>query len=207
MKKAIVFFLCILNALMSVWAQDSLIMNNGKHYKGKVVAFNKAETVLRFEVQKKKKFNTKDFQRDDIFAIYYKDSVSRILYTPLVTDEETMTLEEMSSFVAGENLAQYRYHAPWASAIGAVTGAGMFYIGMWGVAVPVAYVGLVSAMPTLPKAKKYFPPEKLNDDYYVDGFNQIARRKKLINAAIGSAASLLICGTITAVLTFKNYND
>ncbi|HNW88645.1 MAG TPA: hypothetical protein PKN48_03225 [Bacteroidales bacterium] len=207
LKGSLLVVLCGLFAVTVVFAQDSLIMNNGKHYTGKAVAFNQAGTVLRFQVQKKHKLKTKDLQKTDIFAIYYKDSISRVLYEPLLTDEESLTVDEMHSFVSGENLAQYRYHAPWASAIGAATGAGMFYIGMWGVAVPAAYVGLVAAMPTYPKAKKYFPPEKLNDELYVDGFKSVARRKKLVNAAIGSAASILVCGTITAIWTFKYYND
>jgi len=182
-------------------------MYSGTHYKGKIVEFNKSKTVLRFQIQKKRRIKTMDLQVADVFAITYKDSVSRILYAPLLTDEEPLTVDQMQSFVAGENLARYRYHAPWASAIGAFTGVGLLNIGMWGVAIPAAYVGVVAAMPTLPKAKKYFPTEKLNDEYYVEGFKYVARRKKLRNAAIGSAASLVVCGTIAAIWSFKYYND
>jgi hypothetical protein len=194
-------------------AHDSLIMYSGKHYKGKIVDFNRNKALFHMQFQNGKKLKTKVFKTEDVFALYYKDSVSQVLYNPLFVDtenldgEKPLTVEEMQSFVAGENLAQYRYHAPWSSAIGAVTGVGLFYLGIWGVAFPAVYVGVVAAMPTLPKAKKYFAPEKLNDELYVAGFKNVAKRKKLINAAIGSAASLLICGTITAILTFKNYND
>ncbi len=207
MKKVLVFSFCTLFVLLNAIAQDSLIMFNGKHYKGNVVGFNNNTTVFKLEYQKKNKIKFKVLPKEDVFAIYYKDSVSQILYTPLITDEQPLSLEEMKSFVAGENLAQYKYHAPWAAAVGAVTGAGMFNLGMWGVTIPAAYVGVVAAVPTKPKSKKYFPPEKLNDQYYVDGFKYVAKRKKLKSAAIGSAASLLVCGTIAAIFTFKYYND
>jgi len=207
MKKVLVFSICIFFVLLNVVAQDSLILFNGKHYKGEVVEFNKNTTVLKLQYQKRNKLKTKVLPKEDVFAIYYKDSVSQILYSPLITDEQPLSLEEMQSFVAGENLAQYKYHAPWAAAVGALTGAGMFNLGMWGVVIPAAYVGVVAAVPTKPKSKKYFPPEKLNDQSYVDGFKYVAKRKKLKSAAIGSAASLLVCGTIAAILTFKYYND
>jgi len=206
-KGFLLIVFCGLLTCTGAYAQDSLILYSGKHYKGKIVDYNKNSTVLSMQFQKRNKLKTKVLRAEDVFALYYKDSVGKILYAPLITEEQPVSLEQMRSYITGENLAQYRYHAPWASAVGAVSGVGILFMGIWGVAVPAAYVGTVAAMPTLPKNKKYFPPEKLNDEYYVDGFKQVARRKKITNAAIGSAASVLVCGTIAAILTFKYYNN
>lgn len=206
-KKIIFLSICSLFVSTDILAQDSIILYSGKQYKGEVINYNNNQTLFRFQYHKKNKIKTKVLQKEDVFAIYYKDSISQILYTPLITDEQPLTVEEMKSFVAGENLAQYHYHAPWAAAVGAVTGIGLFPLNMWGVAIPGAYVGVIAAMPTKPKTKKYFPPEKLNDEIYIDGFKYVAKRKKLVNAAIGSAASIIVCGTIAAILFFKFGND
>lgn len=207
LKGFLILVFCGLFFSAGLAAQDSIVIYTGKYYKGKILDFDRNKAGFHLQYQKKSKLKTRVFRTEDVFALYYKDSASQILYAPLITEEEPFSVDEMTRFVAGENLAQYRYHAPWASVIGAVTGIGMFNLGMWGVAIPAAYVGFTAAMPTLPKAKKYFPAEKLNDDVYVDGFKYVAKRKKLVNAAIGSAASLVVCGTIAAIITFKYYND
>ncbi|MCK9612654.1 MAG: hypothetical protein PHR81_07215 [Bacteroidales bacterium] len=207
MRKAVIFVYIFFVVVASVKSQDSIVMFNGKHFKGNVIEFNKNETLLHLEVQKKKSIKTKILKKEDVFAIHFKDSISLVLYTPLITDEQPLTVEEMEDFIAGEHLAQYRYHAPWASAVGAVTGAGLFNLGMWGILIPGAYLGVAAAVPVKPTKKKYFPADKINNEYYIDGFKHIARRKKIVNAAIGSAASVLVCGTIAAILSFKHYND
>ncbi len=207
MRRKLYITFLVLTVSGFVYAQDSLIMYNGQYYKGKVIEFNNNDTKLKFEVQKKNKSKIKLVQRADVFAIYYKDSISRVFYEPLMTEERPWTTDEIGRYIAGENLARYRYHAPWASAVGAVTGVGLLQIGMFGIAVPAAYMGVVAAIPVNPKSKKYFPTEKLNDEYYVEGFKYVARRKKLVNAAIGSAAGIVVFGTIAAIITFRYYND
>ncbi|MEI6122759.1 MAG: hypothetical protein WCQ95_03955 [Bacteroidota bacterium] len=205
MKYILTLFVLFFLSSSFVFPQDSVIFYNGRNLKGRIIDFNNNETVFRFELKKKKHIKTKVLAKEDIFALYYKDSVEKVLYAPIATDENPLTILEMKSLIGGENLARYRYHPRWATVCGAVTGVGGIYLGFWGIAIPAAYVAVAAAVPVKAKRKKYFPVEKLNDELYIEGFKHEAKRKKLVNAAIGGASGVVVLGTILAILTGKNY--
>jgi len=205
MKNAIIFITMFVLSIGFVFSQDSLIMYNGRHFKGKILEFNNNNTAFRVQYQKKNTIKTKVFLKEDVFALYYKDSIEKILYSPIITDEEPFTVSDMKSLIGGENLARYHYHPRWATICGAVTGAGGICLGYLGLTVPAAYVAVAAVVPVKAIHKKYFPPEKVNDKLYIEGFRHEAKRKKLLNAAIGGASGVVVLGTILAILTNKYY--
>lgn len=207
MKRSVVILFVFLFLCRDVMAQDSIIYYNGRHATGKITEFSTGQTVFRMEVNKKKRTRLKVIDKADIFAVYFKDSSARILYSPDVTVESDMTISEMESFIAGENLARYRYRAPWATACGVVSGLGGVYLGFWGFTIPAAYVGVVSAIPVKATRKKYFPPERISDEAYVEGFKYAAKRKKLKNALIGGGIGVATLGVALAILTSVYYID
>ena len=204
MKRAIWFAILIILQIIDLYGQDSIILYNGKSIKGKV-SNNKNETFVLVKLQKKNKVKTKFLDKENIFAICYKDSIRDVLYVPIEADETPLTVAQMESFVGGSNLAKYSYHPRWATVCGAVSGLGGISLGFFGMLIPTAYVAVASAVPVKPLKKEYFPAEKVNDEYYVEGFKQEAKHKKLVNAVIGGVAGFVVLGTTLGILTSLDY--
>lgn len=208
MKRLSLFLFLFLGiAAFELCAQDSIIYYNGKSFTGKISGYNNSSTVFSLEMQKKNRIKLKTVDKANVFAVFYHDSSGKILYEPDITIEDDLTIAEMESFIAGQHLARYRYHAPWATACGVVSGLGGVYLGFWGFAVPAVYVGVVTAVPVKPVKKKYFPADRVNDEAFIEGFKYQAKRKKMVNSLIGGGIGLLTLGTVLAILTNVYYID
>jgi hypothetical protein len=198
----LVFF--IVMHVLSLYAQDSIVLYSGKSILAKV-RDEKSQTFISYQFHKGNKIKTKYLYKENIFAIYYHDSVSDMLYVPQLNDESPFTVEQMQSFVGGENLARYRYHPRWATICGTATGLAVIPLGIYGFLVPTAYVSIFASTPVKPLKKKYFPAEKVNDEFYKDGFKQEAKRKKLFNSVIGGVSGAVIIGTTLGIITALDY--
>lgn len=188
------------------FAQDSIVLYNGKHIMGDVND-NKNQTFISYTVVKKKKSKIKYLYKENIFAIHYKDSITDIFYTPDITEENPFTIDEMRRFISGENLARHHYHPRWATACGVVAGVGGIYFGIYGLLIPTAYVAITSSVPVSTKRKKYIPEDKKNDEIFLEGFKQEAKRKKLINSVVGGVSGAVFLGTTLGILTGLDYKN
>jgi hypothetical protein len=206
LKNLILFAVLIIMQVIDLYGQDSIVLYNGKSILGKV-SDNKNQTFISYKFQKKNKVKIKYLSKENIFAIYYRDSLDDVLYVPDVSEEVPFTIDEMQRFVSGSNLARYNYHPRWATICGAATGLGGIYLGFFGMLIPTAYIAVSSAVPVKPLKKKYFPADKVNDDFYVEGFKQEAKRKKLVNSLLGGVSGFLVLGTTLGIMTSLDYKN
>ncbi len=208
MKK---YFFCLTLAfllfIMNTYGQDSIIMYNGKSIIGKVHD-DKNQTYISYQIRKRHKVKTYYIYKENIFGIYYKDSVSNIFYVAEPTTiGGSLSLPEMQSYISGENMARYNYHPRWATVCGTVAGLGGIYFGFYGLLVPTAYVVIAAATPVKPIKNKNFPAEQMNNEFYKNGFKQEAKRKKLVNAIIGGVSGIVVLGTTLGILTSQGYKS
>jgi hypothetical protein len=203
-KRVIWLVILVIMQVTNLCAQDSIVLYNGKSILGKV-RNDKNQTFISYTFLKGNKQKTKFLYKEHIFAIYYRDSISDVLYVPDVSDEVPFSVDEMQRYVSGSNLARYNYHPRWATICGTASGLGGIYLGFFGMLIPTAYVAVTSSLPVSTTKKKYFPPEKVNDEIFKDGFKQEAKRKKLVNSVIGGASGFLILGTTLGILTSLDY--
>lgn len=194
----IVFIVFILAG--SGYSQDSLVMYNGKYLLGKVTDL-KDSTFVVCEYQKRNKSFSKLISKEAIFSVNYKDSASQLYYYQGMDPDSPTSVEDMSSFIAGEQLARYKYHPRWTIPVGVVAGMGGTALGIYGLLVPAAYVGTTAALPVGAKHRKYFPDEKINDAPFMEGYKREAKRKRLVNTVIGSVSGILVTGITIGVLT------
>lgn len=196
----------LLLSCSGLYSQDSIVLFNGKTLTGNVTN-DKNLTFVSCEFQKGKKLKSKLIAKEDIFGIYYKDSIVDTLYAPIAAEEITFTFDEMQRFISGEQLARAKYHPRWATICGAATGLGGIYLGFYGMLIPTAFVAVASSTPVKPVKKKYFPPDRANDEFFIEGFKQEAKRKKLVNSVIGGVSGFLVLGTAMAIMTSLDYKN
>ena len=204
LKYALGFVIVLRLLLAEGFAQDSIVLYNGRSVLGKVHN-DKNQTYITYTFQKKNKLITKSLYKENIFAIYYRDSLSEVLYVPRPDEEINFTEEQMQSYINGENFARNHYHPRWATACGAVSGVVGIGLGFFGMLIPPAYIAVSSSVPVKPVKKKYFPPEKVGDEFFVEGFKQEAKRKKLVNSVVGGVAGFIVLGTTLGILTTLEY--
>jgi hypothetical protein len=203
-KHLIWFAIFAIMQVINLYAQDSIVLYNGKSISGKV-SDNKNLTYISYQFQKKNKLKTKLLYKEQIFAIYYLDSLSDVLYVPRPDEEMSFSVDQMQSFISGENLARNYYHPRWATVCGAASGVAGIGLGFFGMLIPPAYIAVASSTPVKPLKKKYFPPEKVDDEFYIEGFKQEAKRKKLVNSVVGGVAGFIVLGTTLGILTTLDY--
>jgi hypothetical protein len=206
LKYALVFVLLIRLLLAEGFAQDSIVLYNGKSIMGKVHN-DKNQTYITYTFQKKNKIITKSLYKENVFAVYYHDSLSDVMYVPRPDEEINFTEDQMQSYISGENFARYRYHPRWATVCGVASGLAGIYFSFYGMLIPPVYIAVASSTPVKPLKKKYFPPEKVNDEFFVEGFKQEAKRKKLVNSVIGGVSGFIVLGTTLGILTTLDYKN
>lgn len=175
-----------------VHAQDTLVMISGET---KVVDVATLDQRMLYVTYKKCESNSqklKALDLRDVFSVAYKDSAKVVTYFQDSVSGLDMPLEEMTSYVNGEKYALKNYKAPWVTVGGIVAGAGgpVFINYFLGILVPAAYTGTIGAIPISTRKLARDHPSLYADPYFVQGYKQRAKRKKVMNAIYGSLIGL-----------------
>lgn len=136
-KTLMAFVTVLLFSANSLHSQDTLLLLNGKFVNGKVCAID--TEFIKYQITKGKKYEFKQMAIEDMFAIKYKDSSMQILYSQDTVNGYYYSVDEMYSFVLGENYARKYFKAPLSSIGGFVTGMAGGIVGFWGFTIPTAY--------------------------------------------------------------------
>lgn len=140
MKKLLILTTALLLTVVFSFAQDTLVMMNGKYINGDVV---KVENQIVFlKVPKKDDFKIKKVEIEDLFSIQYRDNSSTVFYEQDSSMGYYRTQEEMYTYIKGSNYAHNVFKSPLSTAGGFVTGLTGGVIGFWGLTVPTAYTAL-----------------------------------------------------------------
>ena len=189
-KKAILLF-CLSTLLTSCLnAQYTIWFNNKKK---KIVCWYNLENEneLSYTNQKGK---TKETSLGNVFAITDSEGIENIIYQPGKNPADSLSLEEMRSYVFGINDGFEMHEVPWALAGGIIGG----------IPLPITvapYWALVAFVK--PNPEKFIIPEEYSENpWYLEGYKRGAKQKIVRNSLIGSGITIstLVATTVTCLV-------
>lgn len=180
-------------------AQDNVLLLNGK-YKNVDVKRIIGDYVI---YEKPNSGNIRSIAKEDVYSIGFKDSAQVIYYRQDDAIGNTLSQEQMYSFILGEQDARTHFKAPLITAGGFVSGAagGAGFISQTlGVLVPAVYAGVVGMTNTKVNENKLTDKESLKDEYFVSGYQYVASKKKVNNALIGGVIGFAISAVAVSII-------
>jgi hypothetical protein len=133
----ILFYFC-----QNVSAQDTLLLINGKRIIVSSVDLHDYTIAYRPQ-DNSKKLKTIDPNR--LFSILYRDGKERIVYQPDSLDPLDFKVEEMRTFIHGEEDARILYKNTTVKAFGVAVGAGSAFLTFYGIIGPPIYATVLGS--------------------------------------------------------------
>jgi hypothetical protein len=179
-----------------VAAQDTIIMYDGRHIPIKNYNLNEELQEIEYTSAKGK---TKVIDLEDAFSIKSSDK-EKILYQTDSSKSQYMCVDDMKCYVKGAESANESYAATVATVAGLVIGAGSMAYAMadntklnmlMAPLVPLSFcIGISLTKPCESRIKQRYP-EWSNNERFVAGYKNQARKKRVRNAIVSSAAGML----------------
>lgn len=230
-NKVLYFILVVLFTQLCVFEssaqQHKILLLNGKTIYGDVTDTVNAEIEYKFYKRNGKKIKERSLEKDRVFSItdttsgeetvfYYQDTVFN--YSPY-------SVEEMRYYIKGEQDAMRGYKPRATFIFGFITGLGIVMWDTYGEIrqvqsdslmskgffheepgiINVAWPLLYTAGAAIPKVKinvsSIHDKSYLNHDAYLDGYERVARSKKVFSAVKGSAL-----GVVTGIVSYFIFN-
>ncbi|MCS6981899.1 MAG: hypothetical protein N2110_00735 [Flavobacteriales bacterium] len=142
--------------------------------------------------RKPKTLKEKYFREQFVFS-YFSEGKEQVVFTPMITDFDTIEVSEARSAFQGKRDARTKYKQPYTALISVLVGAAGGYTLAWYGLIPVtafaALDGLINPRAGAYRQRRY--GEKLvYDPYYRYGFNKQAKLIKLRNDILGGVAGI-----------------
>jgi hypothetical protein len=187
-------------------AQDTLFLLNGKTVPAKIRQINPDSMFVSFLPVDKHKTKLKYYDLQDVYALSFKDSDRIIIYVADTNRGYVMNAEQMGSFINGGQFAKTHYKSPWVTVGGTGIGfAGTYLLPFfWGLTVPTAYCLVMGVTPIHIKKQQEKYPELFNDEYFVAGYKDKAKKKKILNSIIGGVIGIGVSAFTTELLYYLN---
>lgn len=181
--KKIFYILVFIGFILTAKSQDTLLLNNGNTVIGKFSQIDSSEVIFE-KFGKKNKTKLKYYDRNEVFSITTKDSIS-IIYNPATNSDFEFAVNDMKYYILGQQDAKKYYKNKWVNVGGFASGlAGGLLIDFYGTGllVPAIYATVKGAVPCkldqLPKEKS----KLLEKQEYVMGYKNSASRIRTIKA-------------------------
>jgi hypothetical protein len=193
--RLIITILCFIS--FATYGQDTLTFLNGKTDCVILYELNPVDEYITYHSLKNPK-KMYILSLRELYSISYKDSIHIITYEQDSSARLELNTEQMSYYIRGEQFASKHYKAPWITVGGVVAGtAGPVILRAYlGFLVPTAYCGIVGISKVHLKKQQAKYPELFNNEYFIDGYKDQAKHKKVKNAIWGSLVGLGV-GLIT----------
>lgn len=184
-------------------SQDQILTMSGRLIDCKII--DDKEIELRFEVTKKNgKTKERTLHKSEIFSVQKGMEEPVIYYEKNADFGDWMTQEEMRVYIQGEMDARENYDVRWIKYAGYIAGSGIGYALQGAMIAGFIFPILYTAYQFVPfiKIKGKFMSDtgyKYND-FYLNGFEPVARTKRvmaalkssLIGSAVGAIVYILI---------------
>lgn len=198
----------------NIFAQHEILFLNGKKLtvsEFQISADFNGDSIISYNYKNR----TKEILTDEVFSITDENKTKRILYSKNETLGYDLEMKEMESFVLGSFEARENFHAYGAAALGFAIGVTAVVVPFLNKTIPVNQFDL-PLFPVLPIlnstgiaissnhypsnskiAEKY--PELSENIYFVEGYRQTAKHKKIRNSIIGGIGGVLTGFVILAL--------
>jgi hypothetical protein len=194
MKKYILFlFLGLCSNIL--FAQDTILLTTGK----KIVDIEVMEITddyVLYQKWKKDKIKERIIERSEVYSIHNKDGSNMVLYKKDSLEGFMPNADQMESYVKGEVQSRRFYKNKSVTYGGVVVGVGTSLLGFkvghfYTIVAPAAYSAIVAAWePNLDRFEDITATQQKNN-YFMEGYRDYARMKKVKNAALSSHISFL----------------
>lgn len=192
MKRLFVLLLILLFSLQ-LKAQDTIVLLTGHILPCKVYQEN--ENVITCEFIKKGREERLILDTYRVFSIKFGNGEEKVYYQQDTVNGNWFTVEEMRYFIYGEQDAMKGYKSHMTTVLGVIAGAGAGFLAMESLILlgaPLVYTA-GNILPYIIINRKTVRDEKLlEQETYVQGYERVARSKKIQNALKSSAAGLAI---------------
>jgi len=155
------------------------------------------------------KGKTKSKYIDDVFSIVNENKKETVFYKRDDSIGYTLTQNQMRSYLYGLHDMHNIHISPLITLGGFASGMiatfipmpqiYMFYLPV-GILVPLAYVSVINYTPPSEIKLKNRLPEKANDDFYILGYQDGLRKKRIRNSLIGAGVGILAGFFITTTI-------
>ncbi len=172
------------------YSQDTLVLLNGKR-KSDIKFMEVQNGFLRYQKNQNQKI--KLIPQDQIYALFSEDG--RKVVSFLENDQGQIYSEQMMfDYIDGMYDAHNNYNNILIPVTGFVTSVGA---GIWpgvplGLLVPVLYPGVVAMNDPKTENLTEISDDKKNDEYYLEGYKDVARQKKVRSSVIASGTGFVI---------------
>lgn len=175
----------VLKSRRDTFPYPRINMMNGRVRRLQATGYD--SVVVKYRKPGKSSGKEKFFREQYVFS-YYDNGREHIVFTPMITDLDTIEVDEAWSAFLGKRAARTRYRQPYTALISALVGAGSGAILAWyGLAPVAAFVaadGLINPRIGPYRLRRY--GEQIRDnEYFRYGFNKQAKLIKLRNDVIG----------------------
>jgi hypothetical protein len=177
---------------LSAFAQDTIVLLNGTKGVVKVLELNPAEGYVSYLKTSGKKDKLIAGNLNEVFSVSYRDSVKVITYKQDSIADLPFSVDQMNDYINGEQFASVHYKAPWVTVGGVAAGTTgpLVLRAFLGFLVPTAYCGAIGISKVHIKKQEARYPELFKNEYFVSGYIEHAKHKKVKNAIWGGLAGL-----------------
>lgn len=178
----------VLKSRRDTFPYPRINMMNGRVRRLQVTDYDSVVVKYRNYRQPGKPSGKEKFFREQFVFSYFKEGREQIVFTPMITDLDTIEVNEAWSAFLGKRAARTRYRQPYTAIISTLVGIGggatLAWYGLAPVAAFVAIDGLINPRIGEYRIRRY--GEQIRDnDYFRYGFNKQAKLMKLRNDVIG----------------------
>ena len=188
-------------------SQDVVLLMNGREWKGQITSLE--GTVITLSTTSKKgKVKEHQIDKTDIFSYTKAGQTAVVLYAQDEMIGDIYTPDQMKVFIVGEQDARDNFHARPTAIVGfIICGAVAYYVegGLMGsIALPIAY-SIFQLAPKIHIREQFMSDTNYKyNDFYADGFEPVARTKKILTAMgsgfAGAAAGVVVYAIINGGL-------
>ncbi len=179
---------------------DTIYLMNGQ--KNAVSVIDTGFALVTYKTEKEPG-KVRNYEKDDIFCIRYKNGTNFYYYSQDTTRGDWFTREEMWHFTQGERDAQKGFKPITTLVISGTIGLASGMTGMYVAPVlPLSFFLITDLTKYKIKHSSVSNPELLQHDAYILGYQKVARSKRKIYSIIGGASGMLL-GYLT-YFTLKN---
>lgn len=204
--KRLIVLLFISEAFILNAQKDTIWLLNGESLVASNIYINE-DGILTY---KNKRNKSKLIDLEYVFSIVDSNNQEKLFFEPNTIENTYFTIEQMRSFIKGENAAIKDFHSPMSTVSGIVTGAGSIYLLPSVLHLNVFFSPIIPAVNSLivgsfnykeKKIKKKYP-DKADDMYFIAGYRGVAMHKRTNNSIKGGIIGLGL--GITSLILLHN---
>jgi hypothetical protein len=183
--------ICFLVSMFDSYAQDTLIMYNGKQKTGiKLVGIE--ENTVFYGISKGEKVKMKQLPSEQVYAIFTDQEREIVTFLTDSTGND-LTRVQMFDYIDGMMDSRENYQNVAIPVTGFVisAGAGAILGVPLGLLVPALYPGVIAMKEPKTNNLRGLADEKKENEYYVFGYKSVAKQKKIWSSVISVGSGIL----------------